>query len=145
MTTKTPGQVLLPCPFCGQEPMRNFIEPHTHHLSLGGLRMPDYPGSVVIECGCGAGLIDDTDEAVTSRWNSRHIATQEQGKDAKDAARLDFIEKRARCDPKMDGQHVWWPTSFNHRLAGPTLRDAIDAAMAAMSPASSGTDEGGQG
>lgn len=47
----------------------------------------------------------------------------------KDAERLDFIEKRARCDPKMDGQHVWWPTNFNHRLAGPTLRAAIDAAM----------------
>ena len=48
----------------------------------------------------------------------------------KDAERLDYIAGNARCDPKMDGQHVWWPTSFNHRLTGPTLRDAIDAAMA---------------
>jgi len=47
----------------------------------------------------------------------------------KDAARLDHIEGNARCDPKMDGQSVWWPTSFNHRLTGPTLRAAIDAAM----------------
>lgn len=45
-----------------------------------------------------------------------------------DAERLDFIAGRARCDPKMDGQHVWWPTNFNHRLTGPTLRAAIDAA-----------------
>lgn len=45
-----------------------------------------------------------------------------------DAKRLDHIASNARCDPKMDGQHVWWPTSFNHRLIGPTLREAIDAA-----------------
>lgn len=50
---------------------------------------------------------------------------------ARDADRLDYIASNARCDPKMDGQHVWWPTSFNHRLTGPTLRDAIDASMAA--------------
>ena len=49
--------------------------------------------------------------------------------DAVDAQRLDFIEKSARCDPKMDGQHVWWPTSLNKALKGPTLRAAIDAAM----------------
>jgi len=45
-----------------------------------------------------------------------------------DAERLDHIEKHARCDPKMDGQHVWWPTKFNDALRGPTLRAAIDAA-----------------
>lgn len=45
-----------------------------------------------------------------------------------DAERLDHIEKHARCDPKMDGQHVWWPTNFNHALRGPTLRAALDAA-----------------
>ena len=46
-----------------------------------------------------------------------------------DTERLNYIERNARCDPKIDGQHVWWPTSFNHRLIGPTLRDAIDAAL----------------
>lgn len=46
-----------------------------------------------------------------------------------DAARLDYIEKHARYDPKMDGQHAWWPTTFEHVLRGPTLRAAIDAAM----------------
>lgn len=40
-----------------------------------------------------------------------------------------IIERNARCDPKMDGQHVWWPTNFSHRLIGPTLRDAIDATL----------------
>lgn len=50
---------------------------------------------------------------------------------AADAARLDYLEKNARCDPKMDGNHVWWPTSFNQaqNLKGQTLRLAIDAAM----------------
>lgn len=33
--------------------------------------MPDHPGSCVIECGCGAGLLDDTEELVTNRWNTR--------------------------------------------------------------------------
>jgi len=53
--------------------------------------------------------------------------------DAVDAQRLDFIEKYARCDPKMDGQHVWWPTSFNtaQLLKGPTLREALDNAIRA--------------
>lgn len=46
-----------------------------------------------------------------------------------DAARLDHIEKHARYDPKMDGNHAWWPTTFEHVLRGPTLRAAIDAAM----------------
>ena len=46
-----------------------------------------------------------------------------------DAKRLDFIASKARCDPKMDGQHVWWPTTFNNALRGPNLRAAIDAAM----------------
>jgi hypothetical protein len=46
-----------------------------------------------------------------------------------DAERLDYIQSNARCDPKIDGNHVWWPTSFNHRMAGATLRKAIDKAM----------------
>lgn len=43
-----------------------------------------------------------------------------------DAERLDYIASNARYDPKMDGQHVWWPTTFKHALRGPTLRAAID-------------------
>ena len=50
----------------------------------------------------------------------------------KDAERLDYLQKHARCDPKMDGNHVWWPTTFNQaqNLRGETLREAIDAAIA---------------
>lgn len=49
----------------------------------------------------------------------------------KDAERLDYIQKNARSDPKMDGNHVWWPTTLNQaqNLKGPTIRAAIDATM----------------
>ena len=48
----------------------------------------------------------------------------------KDAERLNFIQSNCRCDPMMDGQHKWWPTNFNKCLTGPSIRAAIDAAMA---------------
>jgi hypothetical protein len=49
-----------------------------------------------------------------------------------DTRRLDWLQSVARCDPKMDGNHVWWPLSFNvcSNLKGPNLRAAIDAAQA---------------
>lgn len=46
-----------------------------------------------------------------------------------DAARMDWIEKNARTDPKMDGNHVFWPTTLNKALRGANLRAAIDDAM----------------
>lgn len=46
----------------------------------------------------------------------------------KDAERLDAIEKNCRTDPKVDGNHVYWPTTWKHSLKGPNLRAAIDAA-----------------
>ena len=60
-----------------------------------------------------------------------HLATQKAV--AEERERLDFIEEHCRCDPKMDGQHVWWPTSFNtaQLLKGPTLREAINNAIRA--------------
>lgn len=68
---RTAAQALLPCPFCGSEPMEHAIEPHSHALRVGEFKMPDHHGSHVIECACGAGLIDDTRDAVASRWNKR--------------------------------------------------------------------------
>lgn len=59
------------CPFCGKAPTEKAIAPHSHYLRIGDFRMPDYPGSHVIECACGAGLIDDTRDAVVERWNTR--------------------------------------------------------------------------
>lgn len=47
----------------------------------------------------------------------------------RDAERLDWIQANCRCDPMMDGQHKWWPTNFNKCLTGPSIREAIDAAM----------------
>ena len=72
------------------------------------------------------GYFDGHTDTAWMAWQAR--AALSAG-DAVDAQRLDFIEKSARCDPKMDGQHVWWPTSLNKALKGPTLRAAIDAAM----------------
>jgi hypothetical protein len=72
---------LEPCPFCGSAPLIHDIEPHTHHMSVGDWKMPDHPGSTVIECGCGCGLIDDKREAVIERWNRRALRvalTEEQ-------------------------------------------------------------------
>ena len=66
-------------------------------------------------------------------WDAWQARAALSAGDAVDAQRLDFIEKSARCDPKMDGQHVWWPTSLNtaQLLKGPTLREAIDNAIRA--------------
>lgn len=48
----------------------------------------------------------------------------------KDAERLDYLQAFARCDPKMDGEHVWWSIHPRPTLRGNTLRAAIDAAIA---------------
>lgn len=51
-----------------------------------------------------------------------------------DAELIDFLQSVARCDPKMDGNHVWWPLHWNtcQAIKGPTLREAIRAAIAAQ-------------
>lgn len=68
-----------------------------------------------------------------NRWEThralRGDASEAKGEARTDTQRLDFIAQHARSDPKMDGQHVWWPTSFENSLRGPTLRAAIDNAM----------------
>jgi len=62
---------LKPCPFCGEQPAINHIEAHSHSFQINGFKMPDHPGSCVIECACGAGLIDSDFESVSKRWNTR--------------------------------------------------------------------------
>lgn len=69
--TPTPAEPLKPCPFCGSEPIIQDIEPHAHGLVIAGERMPDHPGSSVIECRCGCGLIDDDRASVIAHWNRR--------------------------------------------------------------------------
>lgn len=58
---------LLACPFCGGVPFVGEIPPHKHLIA----GMPEHHGSWTIECGCGSGLISETLEAVTARWNTR--------------------------------------------------------------------------
>lgn len=71
---------LLPCPFCGASASGHAIAPHTHVFSFpDGTKMPDHEGSYVIEgdCQCGSGLIGDTQEEVTARWNQREVSNGE--------------------------------------------------------------------
>jgi len=64
---------LLPCPFCGNEPLINEIAAHSHGMMLGDFKMPDHPGSFTVECpteGC-CGMIADTKPEVVAAWNRR--------------------------------------------------------------------------
>lgn len=112
---------LLPCPFCGRAPIINRIEPHTHSGPLKELGIPDHPGSVVIECMCGCGLLDATQEAVTARWNQRSIAGSQ------DTARLDWL-----ADPGNTLAQVLLPSDCVTKHLD-SMRSAIDMAMA-MAP-----------
>lgn len=95
--TKMPEPVALkPCPFCGAPASGYAIEPHTHHVVFNGVKMPDHPGSYVIEgdCQCGSGLIGDTQEEVTARWNARHSPyTAEDLEQAKQEATRQAMER----------------------------------------------------
>lgn len=64
---------LLPCPFCGGEPVLSHIEPHTHHYATF---LPDCKGSVTIECNC-VGVIAETEEESKRIWNRRAPASGE--------------------------------------------------------------------
>lgn len=59
---------LLPCPFCGGDPVLQVHEPHKHALATF---MPDHPGSATVECACEVGMIDVTAEKVVAKWNRR--------------------------------------------------------------------------
>lgn len=67
---------LKPCPFCGAEAHGYEIEAHQHSPALLALcpgLPPEPKGRYVIEgrCACGSGLIGDSQEEVTERWNRR--------------------------------------------------------------------------
>ena len=71
--TTSAAQNLLPCPFCGAPAGGYAIEAHEHSAQLKAIGIPDHGGSYVVEgnCQCGSGLIGDTQEEVTARWNRR--------------------------------------------------------------------------
>jgi len=60
---------LLPCPFCGNDPIEDRIEPHKHFL----VDMPDYPGAWSIECvHCEYQIFDhESREFAVKKWNCR--------------------------------------------------------------------------
>lgn len=71
---------VLPCPFCGAEPLEHAIEPHSHGGALKALGVPDHPGSHFIECGCGAGMIAEAKQAVRDMWNRREAFTYQEAR-----------------------------------------------------------------
>lgn len=75
--TTSAAQSLAPCPFCGAPASGYAIEAHEHSSPLKALGIPDHAGSYVIEgdCQCGSGLIGETQEEVTARWNRRSQPT----------------------------------------------------------------------
>ncbi|MCH8178176.1 MAG: Lar family restriction alleviation protein [Proteobacteria bacterium] len=83
------------CPFCGGEPTEHAIEPHSHAMTFGDFKMPDHEGSHVIECVCGAGLIDDTRKAVVARWNTRALTQRPAAQE---------VEALERCAQWCDEQ-----------------------------------------
>lgn len=63
-----------------------------------------------------------------AKWAYQAGRAALQSQDHEDSARLEWIERNARRDPDMGGNHTWWPTSFNKTIRGPSLREAIDHA-----------------
>jgi hypothetical protein len=98
---------LLPCPFCGREPTVVDIDPHSHKGGIAAF-MPDHSGSSYIECGCGAGLIDDDRKAVIARWNAR--ASPSQGSPS---------PEREALEPTGKVHHLkTWPPYFDEVSIG---------------------------
>ncbi|ONM43114.1 hypothetical protein BXT89_14260 [Halopseudomonas pachastrellae] len=95
---------VLPCPFCGAEPLMREIEPHTHSGPLKALGIPDHPGSHVIECGCGAGMIAEAKQAVRDMWNRRKMYS--------------YVQPRAGV-PDVAGYDVFESESCSHVLLLP--------------------------
>jgi Lar family restriction alleviation protein len=64
-------KILLPCPFCGDNPIITEIEPHKHITALADF-MPDYDGGAFIEClKCSAMMSAKDKNEALSKWNRR--------------------------------------------------------------------------
>lgn len=83
---------LLPCPFCGAQPIEQAIEPHTHSEFVKAIGVPDHNGSFVIECpACECGLIAPDRETVVAAWNRRTPPQAAQG-DARSESAFEHYE-----------------------------------------------------
>lgn len=148
------------CPFCGGEPTEHAIEPHSHAMTFGDFKMPDHEGSHVIECVCGAGLIDDTRKAVVARWNTRALTQRPAAQEVEALERCaqwcdeqassdwhgrkasDMVRAFASLLAPQQATPASAPQSLLMRLAGiaaecsdPDTTDALDALIAATQQA----------
>lgn len=105
--TGAPKPELLPCPFCGADPMLNEIAPHKHYF----VDFPDHEGSAVVECpACEAGMIAATVDEVVAIWNRRAPRPVLPERDATKPAEQQglfgkFIVQRADGSDQPGGKH----------------------------------------
>ena len=103
------------------------------HRSMSGVKPKDIESAAELrrqhaEIESLRAQLDQEHQARLNCMSDRQTLATELEAVRKDAERLDAIEKNCRTDPKMDGNHVYWPTTWKHSLKGPNLRAAIDAA-----------------
>ncbi len=120
-------------PFCGAQPLLNEIAPHSHNLTIGGVKFPDHPGSWTIECpACECGMIADTRGAVTAAWNRR---AQRADEVQHDTNLLNFIEENPQLSLRFHKKRWAFVGMTNYECdVFKTAREAIAAAMAKATP-----------
>jgi hypothetical protein len=107
--------------------LQSLAQPESAQEPVGEVKQSP-TGQIYIEWTCGAIAML---RLVGAKLYAAPLSDKAKQDRITDTDRINFIEKRARCDPKMDGHHVWWPTTFNNALRGCNLREAIDAALEA--------------
>jgi hypothetical protein len=128
LKTEQPA-TLKPCPFCGDAPLEDRIEPHKHSPALMGLvPLPfSYPGSWSIECvPCGFRIFshESRDNAVRL-WNTRSPALEpvrENGLTDEQREALEYVCSLADSYPQSRGLNPNGPIATAISKATATVR-----------------------
>ena len=126
--TDAPKPELLPCPFCGADPMLNEIAPHKHYF----VDFPDHEGSAVVECpACEAGMIAATVDEVVAIWNRRAPRPE-----ITDAERWRYIRRKLCLSGNGDGTCAMQALNLPASIVGwPEPGEAADFCDAAIDAA----------